>query len=800
MSITAVSADGVSHVFPDGTNSAVIGKVMKDYALSHQPKSPSLAPLTPTPKPSPQNPIGGPGASVGAGLVSGLGSAVLGTAQLAGQALTPSPSEPAPLQFISKTLSDIGRAQGISGPTLTAGSQRGLDWLSGQTQPYEQEHPELYGAGNIAGQMAAAMGPEGAMGDISAARGLIGRMGQAIRGGLTAGEEQPVSGPDYWSGKERETAENVEGAVATGGVLEGANFAKSGVGRYMMKNKPEALRSQAVQAVARTLAADEKGGGPTAEHIIDMFHKSHAAGVPSTLMEIGGENLKGLAGRLHRSQGASRTIITQSFLNRLRNSASRLTASVRSNFNSPNTRREVGEALSESQRTSSKPLYEKAFEPGSMKPIQEQFTSEFNRISKERKDAGKALNSAYQNLNQTAARMINVGRDIKTNKLARQQMNQAQRLVDEAEARVQSVEDDHADILKQLKTAQTAESQGKGAAVYSPYIARLLKKNPDIQKGIAHGLKIQRNEAHADNVRFDPTDYAVELDAEGNPKLIKTPNMRLLDAAKKGLDNMLEEYRDPVTGRLNLDEYGRSIEKLRVSLVNELDRINPNYKIARAAWAGPAASKGAMKQGEAILRTHPEDVKDIFSKMTPSQQEHFRIGAAQAYLDKLGPKGSTASEIRDISKDEDEAWARQRIKPIFKTKKQFENFIDSASGERAIRDAYHHVVGNSATARRVVEDATHNIAPYLDVAQGIAHTAHGDLLSGGMAFLRAKRNLGLIQNQALNEEVAKILTDPELLSKAEPGQVLPMFQPPAPSTPFLPSTPIVPIGDDQQTQ
>lgn len=37
MSITAVSADGVSHEFPDGTNPAVIDKVMKDYAVSKQP-------------------------------------------------------------------------------------------------------------------------------------------------------------------------------------------------------------------------------------------------------------------------------------------------------------------------------------------------------------------------------------------------------------------------------------------------------------------------------------------------------------------------------------------------------------------------------------------------------------------------------------------------------------------------------------------------------------------------------------------------------------------------------------------
>lgn len=30
--------------------------------------------------------------------------------------------------------------------------------------------------------------------------------------------------------------------------------------------------------------------------------------------------------------------------------------------------------------------------------------------------------------------------------------------------------------------------------------------------------------------------------------------MKALDAAKQGLDDMLEQYRDPTTGKLNLDQ------------------------------------------------------------------------------------------------------------------------------------------------------------------------------------------------------------------------------------------------------
>ncbi len=48
MPITAVSSDGVEHEFPDGTDQAVIGKVMKTYALAHTAKPPEAKKADPT--------------------------------------------------------------------------------------------------------------------------------------------------------------------------------------------------------------------------------------------------------------------------------------------------------------------------------------------------------------------------------------------------------------------------------------------------------------------------------------------------------------------------------------------------------------------------------------------------------------------------------------------------------------------------------------------------------------------------------------------------------------------------------
>lgn len=83
MTITAQSADGVNHQFPDGTPSAVIDKVMKQYAASS--KGPQTA--MPTPKAQPTaKPMSYADqiADVGKSALSGLGKGVAAVAGLPG--------------------------------------------------------------------------------------------------------------------------------------------------------------------------------------------------------------------------------------------------------------------------------------------------------------------------------------------------------------------------------------------------------------------------------------------------------------------------------------------------------------------------------------------------------------------------------------------------------------------------------------------------------------------------------------------------------------------------------------------
>src|SRR3546814_19291831 len=87
----------------------------------------------------------------------------------------------------------------------------------------------------------------------------------------------------------------------------------------------------------------------------------------------------------------------------------------------------------------------------------------------------------------------------------------------------------------------------------------------------------------------EPRGLGLAFNDAGDVVFEETPaNMRTLDYIKRGLDDVLERYRDPTTGRLVLDNTGRAIDQTRRALLDELDNINPDYAKARAAWAGPS--------------------------------------------------------------------------------------------------------------------------------------------------------------------------------------------------------------------
>ncbi len=81
------------------------------------------------------------------------------------------------------------------------------------------------------------------------------------------------------------------------------------------------------------------------------------------------------------------------------------------------------------------------------------------------------------------------------------------------------------------------------------------------QDAMQRGLRVAELEHLAEGTPFKPADFGVTRGEGGKfvPVEGQTPNMRLLDAVKRGYDEIVEGFRDPTSGRLNLDQYGRAV-------------------------------------------------------------------------------------------------------------------------------------------------------------------------------------------------------------------------------------------------
>src|SRR3546814_2201273 len=121
-------------------------------------------------------------------------------------------------------------------------------------------------------------------------------------------------------------------------------------------------------------------------------------------------------------------------------------------------------------------------------------------------------------------------------------------------------------------------------------------QTPAGRQALAQARTIAANEGR------DPNALGFDLDMEGNVILTSSPSPQTIDLVKRGFDDVLEGYRDPTSGRLNLDEGVRAVEGLRQRYLGEADRLYPDtYPQARAAFAGPASENTALLTGTQMV-------------------------------------------------------------------------------------------------------------------------------------------------------------------------------------------------------
>lgn len=285
--------------------------------------------------------------------------------------------------------------------------------------------------------------------------------------------------------------------------------------------------------------------------------------------------------------------------------------------------------------------------------------------------------------------------------------------------------------------------------VKSELVDRLMTR-PVFRNGLRRGIADALDEGAITGK--DVRTFKTYLEGSGlNEKdvvLKQTPTIRILDAAKQGLDSILQEggkkIRHPVTGRMT--KRGRRIEHMRSELVDELDRLTPKnpetgvstYKEARDAWAGPSRSIDMMSRGRQFIKEGGADeTKAFFGKLSESEKEFYRIGVAKQLKDMLEAAGDEANKAKKVFGNE---MMRGKLEALFKTRAEFNDFRKQILLESERSNTKQTVIGNSATGRRLAGQEQFGFdptGPAIDIATGNVRGGAVNMLRQGARALTA---------------------------------------------------------------
>lgn len=560
-----------------------------------------------------------------------------------------------------------------------------------------------------------------------------------------------LAGPGAWWGASRAVAPLMEAGARA--VIPGA------LGRQAASRVAGAMRDD----IAAYDAASATGMTP------GRFEAAAAQGIAPFVPEDA-ENTRALAGSLMRSGGPAKNIIKADLRAQDAAAPERVSAPFGQALGTDDIHA-VSDEIAKNQARAAGPLYEAAFAGGSTAPLQTQLRTALQTATGAKGTLAKEIAKIEREKAASLAARGAAGAETRARYLdLRQQLAQA--------------EQDRIATLDMFKKAQADATANAPGAVWSPRIQQFLD-DPIMKGGLRRGLQIQRLESLAAGKRFNPTEYAITgADEAGNPIVGSVPNMRLLDAGKRGLDAIIADERNSITGKLS--EYGRAVNQVRVAYLKELDAINPDYAAARAAWSGPAQSLDAIREGARALTKTAAEIKAELAELTPGDRKLYRLSAMQqAVAPKIEGGTMGSNEAGRVL-----ANTPEKLKPALDAL-----FPDDTSRLLALQaakranlefQAKNKIMGGSDTAERIAADrrtgASGNDHSFgalagLEMLHGEPTTAAGLM---ALRYLKDVISRRMSVSPALNAEMARLLTARDA---AKLAPVLKQLQKPTP--PFL---------------
>lgn len=286
------------------------------------------------------------------------------------------------------------------------------------------------------------------------------------------------------------------------------------------------------------------------------------------------------------------------------------------------------------------------------------------------------------------------------------------------EAQSQDAPDRAADAVKGMSdrgyygTVETLDATRKATAkplyeaayakpameVWTPRVADLLKR-PSMKGAFAKAQRIAAEEGR------NPKELGLDFNEAGDPiflagadKAGQIPSTQTMDYIKRGLDDVVEQYRDKTSGKLVLDTEGRAINNTRAEFLGILKEGNPDYKAALDAYAGPSHALDMLEVGRDIYssRGDPADTIRRFAGLSQQDQDLARIGFVRDAIADLGNVGDNGSVYLKLFGNKNKKAVAQ---VMFPDDAAFNKFAAQMQAEKKMLSANRTVQGGSPTSR-----------------------------------------------------------------------------------------------------
>lgn len=197
---------------------------------------------------------------------------------------------------------------------------------------------------------------------------------------------------------------------------------------------------------------------------------------------------------------------------------------------------------------------------------------------------------------------------------------------------------------------------------------------------------------------------ALNLFRDNSPNRMPVNRLERFDAAKKALDDQIEQAQRAGAGNLV-----RELTQFKNELIDNVHAggRNASYQAARDAWGSAAENREAIDLGRQALRENSEVAVEQYRALSSGQQQLFRIGFLDGMRQALrtrkpGDNVTQLFEQQRVRELMSEIIPRSQGRGVFANRP--ERFGDLIGREQRMVQTRTMALGNSATAQRQADD------------------------------------------------------------------------------------------------